>query len=64
MVRKFETPDSDVDLTGDGAGFLACRKEARGPRCGMTIVVNRRKGITFSTLRVKMYLVDRGLGKS
>jgi hypothetical protein len=44
------------DATGTGAGTLACLNEARGPRCGMTIVVSRRKGITFSTLRVKIYL--------
>ncbi len=59
MVRKLDNPGSDEDLTGDGASFLACRKEARGP-----LFVSRRNSITFSTLRVKIYLVDKGLEKS
>jgi hypothetical protein len=41
--------------TGTLLGFTAL-KEARGPRYGITIVVSRLIGISFSTQRVKTYL--------
>jgi hypothetical protein len=53
----------NVDALGEGtfrtnsvvaafAGLIV----TRNPRCGMTIVVSRRKGMIFSTLLVKTYL--------
>ncbi len=50
-----ELVSGSTAATGTLLGFTAL-KEARGPRCGITIVVSRLIGISFSTQRVKTYL--------
>ncbi len=56
MVLKVEAVVEGTFETNSFVAIFAGLTVARNPRCGMTIVVNRLKGIIFSTRLVKTYL--------